>query len=138
MGHNDHMDEYRPELPPEAGKNSHLGFEPDDHWLATADPELQREAMRIWFVTRYWDPANDTPYNGQEGVRSRVGSVRTLAASHHQRNQAVETSLVRHMLCGTCDARDRREIKWLPVLGVRKSPFIEVTPYRKSEEQRRN
>jgi hypothetical protein len=50
-----------------------------------------------------------------KGVRSRFGSVRTLAASHHQGNQAVETSLVRRMLWGICDARDRREIKWLPV-----------------------
>jgi hypothetical protein len=27
--------------------------------------------------------------------------------------------------CGVCD---RREIKWLPVPGVRKNPFIEATP----------
>jgi len=47
-----------------------------------------------------------------------------IAASHHQRNQAVDTSLVRRMLWGTCDARDRREIKWLPVPGVRINPFI--------------
>jgi hypothetical protein len=23
--------------------------------------------MRLWFVSRYWDPANDTPYNSEEG-----------------------------------------------------------------------
>ncbi len=67
MGHNDHLEDDRPELPSEAGSNTRTGFEPDDTWLATADEGLRNEAMRLWFVTRYWDPANDTPFNSQEG-----------------------------------------------------------------------
>jgi hypothetical protein len=66
MGHNDHMDD-RPDLPPEAGKMTRSGFEPDVEWLKTAEPEIRQEAMRTWFLTRYWDPANETPYDGQEG-----------------------------------------------------------------------
>lgn len=67
MGHNDHLDDDRTELPPEAGRNTQSGFEPDDQWLAAAEPEMRREAMRLWFLSRYCDPANDTPYNGAEG-----------------------------------------------------------------------
>lgn len=67
MGHNDHLEDCRPQLPPEAGTDTRLGFEPDDDWLAAAEPELRHEAMRTWFVTRYWDPANETPYMSSEG-----------------------------------------------------------------------
>lgn len=28
---------------------------------------MRQEAMRTWFLSRYWDPANETPYNGREG-----------------------------------------------------------------------
>ena len=67
MGHNDHIEDYRADLPPEAGEQTRQGFEPSFDWLKTADPELAREAMRVWFETRYWDPANNTPYNSREG-----------------------------------------------------------------------
>lgn len=67
MGHNDHNEDNRPELPPEAGKSTPTGFQPNDEWLKTAEPALCHEAMRTWFVTRYRDPANDTPYNSEEG-----------------------------------------------------------------------
>jgi hypothetical protein len=66
MGHNDHIDD-QPDLPPEAGTHDRLGFQPDDDWLERADPELRHAAMRAWFLSRYWDPANETPYNGREG-----------------------------------------------------------------------
>jgi hypothetical protein len=67
MGHNDHMDDDTPELPRGAGFDTPLGFEPDDAWLAQAEPDMRHEAMRRWFLSRYWDPANDTPYNSAEG-----------------------------------------------------------------------
>ncbi len=67
MGHNDHLEDYRPDLPEEAGENGRLGFEPDEEWLKTAAPELQHEVLRSWFLSRYWDPANDTPYMSSEG-----------------------------------------------------------------------
>jgi hypothetical protein len=69
MGHNDHDDfsDPRPELPIDAGQRTRSGFEPRDEWLRAAAPGLQQEAMRLWFVSRYWDPANDTPYNSEEG-----------------------------------------------------------------------
>ena len=66
MGHNDHLDDGRPELPPEAGENSRRGFVPNEEWLTTAPPELQRESMLSWFYSRYCDPADDTPYIGSE------------------------------------------------------------------------
>ena len=59
--------EDHPDLPPEAGKITDRGFEPNDDWLQNANRKLQHEAMRQWFLSRYCDPANDTPYNGQEG-----------------------------------------------------------------------
>jgi len=67
MGHNDHLHDDYPELPPEAGEDTGSGFEPNDDWLKKAKPDLRHEAMRQWFVSRYWDPANETPYNSEEG-----------------------------------------------------------------------
>jgi phage-related minor tail protein len=62
------------------------------------------------------------------GVRSRFGSLRTLAASHHQGNQRTETLRTRYILGGNCAARDTQEINCLSVLGVRENPLIDVTP----------
>ncbi len=71
MGWNDHLDDAEIEnLPPEAyGSHVHRGgpFDPDDGWLTAAEPEQQLIAMRAWFCARFWDPANETPYNGREG-----------------------------------------------------------------------
>lgn len=57
-----------PELPPNAGKDTDEGFEPDDTWLRTASRKLQYAAMLRWFFSRYQDPANDTPYDEGEYV----------------------------------------------------------------------
>ncbi len=67
MGHNDHFEDDYPDLPDEAGANTRSGFEPNTEWLISAPHNLRHEAMRQWFLTRFWDPANDTPYNGREG-----------------------------------------------------------------------
>lgn len=67
MGHNDHFEDDRPGLPEKAGDYGRLGFEPNEEWLRAAEPELQHEALRCWFLSRYWDPANDTPYMSSEG-----------------------------------------------------------------------
>jgi hypothetical protein len=67
MDHDDRFGGVRPVLPAEAGRETRSGFEPDDDWLLTAEVALQQEAMQRWFETRYWDPANDTPYNSEEG-----------------------------------------------------------------------
>jgi len=56
-----------PPLPPEAGEMTDKGFEPNDVWFKTASRRLQHEVMRQWFVTRFQDPAMDTPYDGGEG-----------------------------------------------------------------------
>jgi hypothetical protein len=67
MGHNDHLDEDRPELPDEAGQHTSSGFEVDEEWFRAAEPEMRHEVMRVWFHSRYCDPAEGTPYNGAEG-----------------------------------------------------------------------
>lgn len=67
MGHNDHLDDDRPELPAEAGDTEARQFDPSDDWIKSAPRELQVEAMRRWFCDRYEDPANETPYDGREG-----------------------------------------------------------------------
>jgi hypothetical protein len=61
------FDEPRPDLPPEAGVHTPKGFDPDNTWFREAAPELRKEAMRLWFVTRFCDPVHNTPYNGREG-----------------------------------------------------------------------
>ena len=67
MGHDDYIDESYPDLPPEAGTNTHLGYQVNHGWIEGAKAELRYQAMRIWFLSRYCDPAYDTPYNGKEG-----------------------------------------------------------------------
>jgi hypothetical protein len=67
MEDDEEFDDEHPDLPPEAGVNTPKGFEPSDQWLTSAPPRMRREAMRLWFVTRYCDPVQETPYNGEEG-----------------------------------------------------------------------
>ena len=68
MGWNDHMDDSElSNLPAEAFASQESPFEVDDDWLRTADPDDQRTAMQEWFLARYCDPAEETPYNGREG-----------------------------------------------------------------------
>ena len=57
-------------LPSEAWGNSFDAdgpFEPSNAWLKTAPEDHQVIAMREWFLARYCDPADNTPYNGREG-----------------------------------------------------------------------
>jgi hypothetical protein len=68
MSMSDWMDDEPPvDLPPDAGTEGRKGFEPNDEWVKSAEQEIQREVLRRWFLTRYWDPANDTPYDSGEG-----------------------------------------------------------------------
>lgn len=70
MGWNDHMDDSElGNLPPEAFSTWDVDgpFDPQDHWLETASRDHQIIAVREWFLSRYCDPAHDTPYNGREG-----------------------------------------------------------------------
>lgn len=69
MGWNNHMDDDNEisNLPPEAFSPFEGPFDPQNHWLSTADEDGQRIAMRAWFLDRYCDPAHETPYNGREG-----------------------------------------------------------------------
>lgn len=57
-------------LPPEAWGNTFNvdgPFDPNNFWLKSASEDEQIIAMREWFLARYCDPANSTPYNGREG-----------------------------------------------------------------------
>ena len=71
MGWNDYMDDDNElvNLPPEAFGTWNVDgpFEPQDHWLRTANKDHQLIAIRAWFLARYCDPVHNTPYNGREG-----------------------------------------------------------------------
>lgn len=69
MGWSDHMydDSEVSNLPHEAFSPFEGPFDPQDHWLRTADKDDQLIAMRAWFLARYCDSAHETPYNGREG-----------------------------------------------------------------------
>ena len=71
MGWNDHMDDddEASNLPPEAFERAYAGqpLDIDDGWLRLADDDDKLTAMRVWFLARYCDPAEETPYNGREG-----------------------------------------------------------------------
>ena len=66
------IEEQLPELPVEAyDKFFDLSgpFNPDSRWLASASVEDQKLAVKTWFVTRYCDPAAETPYNNEDGYQ---------------------------------------------------------------------
>ncbi|MRW91175.1 hypothetical protein GJ699_14360 [Duganella sp. FT80W] len=68
MGWNDRLEEWdRTNLPPEALDNESAILEIDNTWLSSATPAQQREALKAWFLARYCDPANETPYISAEG-----------------------------------------------------------------------
>lgn len=53
------------DLPAEAGSDDNGPFEPNDDWLKKAPKNQQIAAMRRWFLDRYEDPANQTPWDGE-------------------------------------------------------------------------
>jgi len=55
-----------PKPPPEAFKDESMS-EIDNEWLQNASREQQVNAMRVWFLARYCDPAYDTPYSSDLG-----------------------------------------------------------------------
>lgn len=70
MGWNDRLDDSELcNLPPEAFRKWDVDgpFDPQDCWLKDAHEEDQKTAMREWFLARFCDPAEETPYNGREG-----------------------------------------------------------------------
>jgi hypothetical protein len=68
MGWNDHVDDNEVcNLPPEAFSPFEGPFDPQNHWLCNADKDERLIAMRAWFLDRYCDPGNETPYDGREG-----------------------------------------------------------------------
>lgn len=54
------------QLPLESGNANDVRFEPNDDWLASAPRDQQIAAMRRWFLDRFEDPANETPWDGEE------------------------------------------------------------------------
>ncbi len=50
-------------LPAEAGDVNAPRFEPDERWLRSAPPKLQKLAMWRWFATRYADPEQTVPHD---------------------------------------------------------------------------
>jgi hypothetical protein len=54
------------DLPAEAGSDDNGPFEPNDDWLKKAPKNQQIAAMRRWFLDRYEDPANQTPWDGED------------------------------------------------------------------------
>lgn len=67
MSSDDYYDDDDIELPQEAGDLESHRFDPNDDWLKGASREQQIAAMRRWFLARYEDPQNETPYNSEEG-----------------------------------------------------------------------
>ncbi|HGL6714606.1 hypothetical protein NTJ56_20835 [Burkholderia contaminans] len=61
------MDYRNIELPPAASDGELGPFEPRNEWLKFASPEEQKAAMLRWFLDRYEDPANETPWDGEDG-----------------------------------------------------------------------
>jgi hypothetical protein len=69
MGYDPFEDSELSNLPPEAFDPFNVDgpFDPQNHWLRTADKDDQLTAMREWFRAHYCDPAYETPYNSKEG-----------------------------------------------------------------------
>jgi hypothetical protein len=68
MGWNDRLDDWtETNLPDEAIGNTGSTLEIDDEWLQTATEDHQKQALKAWFLARYCDPAQETPYMSSEG-----------------------------------------------------------------------
>jgi hypothetical protein len=67
---------------------------------------------------------------GREFIRvpARKGILCTIAAVHQERNQVIAISRKRHDPLRQCTAGDVINIKCLPMLRVRKIPFIDLAP----------
>ncbi|HHT8966433.1 TPA: HEPN domain-containing protein [Burkholderia cenocepacia] len=61
------MDYRNIELPAAASDGESGPFEPRNKWLKRARPEEQKAAMLRWFLERYEDPANETPWDSEDG-----------------------------------------------------------------------
>jgi hypothetical protein len=66
--------------------------------------------------------------NGLNGVPSRKGFLRTIAAVHNQRIPAVVASLDRHIVSRKPPAADALKIKYLLPAGARDDPNLERSP----------
>jgi hypothetical protein len=55
------------EVPEEVFVLGRAGYEIDDRWFAHASRDQQYSAMHRWFKQNYCDPAEETPYNSEEG-----------------------------------------------------------------------
>lgn len=58
-------DDY-PQLPDDAFEDNYRQ-DVNNEWLVAATEAEQVAAMVQWFLRRFWDPANDTPYMSSEG-----------------------------------------------------------------------
>ncbi len=69
MGWNDHEVDVLDvrELPADASSTAGATLEVDDDWLAEANEDQQFRAMGAWFLARYRDPADETPYSSEDG-----------------------------------------------------------------------
>lgn len=66
--HGQARDEFLRDLPDPADDwRPEPSFDPSDADLAVAGHEEQIELMRRWFLARYCDPAEETPYESREG-----------------------------------------------------------------------
>jgi hypothetical protein len=54
-------------LPPEAGNQDAVPFEPNFEWLKTARPDDQKAVMWRWFTERYENPGDELPWDNEEG-----------------------------------------------------------------------
>ena len=64
----DFPDELLSDLPDwDGSSHSSEFYDPDDAELEAVSEVAQRRAMMKWFLARYCDPAQETPYESREG-----------------------------------------------------------------------
>lgn len=83
-----YMDSELGNLPPEAFDqffDVDGPFNPDNHWLESASSEDQKMAVKTWFLSRYCDPAMDTPYEHEVGYMFIHGGPYDPAEEIHNR-----------------------------------------------------
>lgn len=82
------LEEQLPELPPEAYDqffDVDGPFNPDNHWLESASTDDQKLAIKSWFLSRYCDPAMETPYEHESGYMFIHGGPYNPAEEIHNR-----------------------------------------------------
>lgn len=103
------------ELPPEAIRADTLLITIHAGWIKDADSREQYKAMKAWFLARYSDPIDTTPYSASEGKYLFVhgGPFRPSDVLFSEFGVSVEEEIIQEL---ASDLEERVGPQWAPLI----------------------